>query len=138
MGLMNAIVCSSIKHKNKTAAPEADHELTATVQYQKYHTAMGMGKGMIFHLNFVTQHVIHLDSVVIGGKSMSFSLVSSKPLKYEINYTVNKAEPSVEQPNPKMKYDPIIDDKLFQPSWAWIQLDGKSLRIPLVIFTELP
>ncbi len=137
IGLMNAIVCSSLKRSNKLAAPMAAPEVAVSAQYQKYQTAMGKGKGIVFQINLISKQDLKLDSVVIGGKNMVFTATVGKSLTYEVNYAINKAEPSAEQPNPQLVQDPIIDEKQFQPAWISLQIDGKSLRLPLLIFNEM-
>jgi hypothetical protein len=138
IGLMNVIVCSTLKRNNKVAAPVAEPEVTVSAQYQKYQTAMGKGKGMVFQINIISKQELKVDSVVIGGKSMVFNALVGKPSSYEVNYAINKPEPSAEQPNPRLVQDPIIDEKQFQPAWVSIQIEGKSHRIPLLIFSEMP
>ncbi len=138
IGLINAMVCSTRKRNNKVAAPIAAPEVAVSAQYQKYQTAMGKGKGMVFQINLISKLTLKVDSVVIGGKNMVFTALVGKPSIYEVNYVINKAEPSVEQPNPRLGKDPIIDEKQFQPAWVSLQIEGKSHRIPLLTFSEMP
>lgn len=103
--------------------------------YSPYNTAMGKGKGILFAIELLKDtvgvEIPKVDSLVIGGINLPFVVKSNDPFILEANYLKHVTEPSVENPNPSQKKDPIADDKAFEPAWLILSQQGTTYRLPI-------
>lgn len=103
--------------------------------YSPYNTAMGKGKGILFAIELLKDtvgvEIPKVDSLVIGGINLPFIVKSNDPFILEANYLKQIPEPSVENPNPSQKRDPIADDKAFEPAWLILSHQGTTYKLPI-------
>lgn len=125
-----------VKQTTKEEKPSiAPFQVKAT--YSTYQAAMGSGKGLLFNIQIISDQQVHIDSLIIGGKAMNYSMLNTNPLTLESNYFISRPEPSEENPNPKLPADAMIDQQEFNP--AYLILKGNklaSIKLPIQQFVK--
>ncbi len=125
---------STNKANSETTQPK---NLNPICYYSNYAAAMGSGKGVLFKIQIETESVLAVDSAIIGGKQMNFTVSKNKLTTIEINYFINKPEPNETNLNPKIPADPIIDQQAFSPSYLVIRTDKQTTeKVPITQFIK--
>ena len=130
--------CRSKKAKQTTKEEKASvAPIQVIANYSRYQAAMGSGKGLLFNIQILTDQQLSIDSLIIGGNSMKYSVLNNNPLTLESNYFISRPEPSEENPNPKLPADAMIDQQEFNP--AYLILKGNklaSIKLPIQQFVK--
>jgi hypothetical protein len=125
-----------VKQTTKEEKPSiAPIQVKAT--YSSYQAAMGSGKGLLFNIQIISDQQVHIDSLIIGGKAMNYSMLNTNPITLESNYFISRPEPSEANPNPKLPADAMIDQQEFNP--AYLILKGNKLasnKLPIQQFVK--
>ncbi|MCG9879431.1 MAG: hypothetical protein MH472_02425 [Bacteroidia bacterium] len=133
------VACS--RQVNKTSPQtkseiQINNTLSPVCYYSNYKAAMGSGKGMLFKIDLQTEEPITIDSIIIGGKPMNFTLTKTKFTQLEVNYLVTRPEPNEANPNPKIPADPIIDEQAFNPAYLVLRTNKGIEKLTITQFIK--
>lgn len=133
------VACS--RQVNKTSPQtkseiQINNTLSPVCYYSNYKSAMGSGKGMLFKIDLQTEEPITIDSIIIGGKPMNFTLTKTKFTQLEVNYLVTRPEPNEANPNPKIPADPIIDEQAFNPAYLVLRTNKGIEKLTITQFIK--
>jgi hypothetical protein len=136
ISLSNGCRSKKVKQTTKEEKPSiAPIQVKAT--YSSYPAAMGSGKGLLFNIQIITDQQVHIDSLIIGGKAMNYSMLNTNPITLESNYFISRPEPSEANPNPKLPNDAMIDQKEFYPAYMILKVDKMaSIKLPISEFIK--
>lgn len=131
--------CKSKKIKEATNQQSINVEaLQVKASYTSYQAAMGSGKGLLFNIQIITDQQVGIDSLIIGGKAMNYTLLNNNPITLESNYFVSRPEPSEANPNPKLPNDALIDQKEFNPAYLILKMEKRSnVKLSISQFTNI-
>lgn len=136
---------SACKNTRNTATVPVPVEFKVHAKAQVYTTAMGKGRGVLFHIyidqpDSVQWQSLSLDSLIINGKFIPASIKTSKvPYSIEGNYFVATKDPEPNQaPLPTLEVaDPVLFLSQYLPANLYLHYQSKPYIIPIEHFESV-
>ncbi|TNE79681.1 MAG: hypothetical protein EP332_10115 [Bacteroidetes bacterium] len=117
----------------RNAAVNEQNSIQATALH--YASAMGSGKGVLFHFIASNQKdSLILDSVLVGGKSLSYTQESVWPFKAEATYFVPAPEPGEDHAR-KPENDAILEGN-YEPVNLYVHAGTAAYVLPVPQITR--